>query len=131
MGSSAKHANGTNISNAANRIGERTRLACTLRRLAGKHVLGEPPNTAGRRPALPGILMLCGVNITSFFQLRESDLLGPDLLRGVASPSSHSPFCEEVFSLALSVAALCERRIAMSHRTNPAVIDRRYSRTDE
>jgi hypothetical protein len=39
-----------------------------------------------------------------------------------ASPSSHSSFCEEVFSPnAFSVAALCERRIT------PAVIDRRYS----
>src|SRR5262245_27834058 len=36
--------------------------------------------------------------ITNFLQLRESDLLGPELPRGVSSPSSHSSFCEEVFS---------------------------------
>src|SRR5262249_24590611 len=36
---------------------------------------------------------------TKFLQLRESDLLGLELLRDVASPSSHSSFCEEVFSL--------------------------------
>jgi hypothetical protein len=34
-----------------------------------------------------------------FLQLRESDLLGLELIRDVASPSSHSSFCEEVFSL--------------------------------
>src|SRR5262249_10849840 len=45
--------------------------------------------------------------ITSFLQLRESDLLGPELLRGVASPSSHSSFCEEVFSV---VATALSRR---------------------
>src|SRR5262249_47018078 len=99
VASCAKHANRTNISNAANRSGERTRLAYTLRRLDGKHVFGQPPNTAGQRPALPRILMRYDVNITNFLQLRESDLLGPELLRGVASPSSHSSFCEEVFSL--------------------------------
>src|SRR4029077_13571678 len=38
-------------------------------------------------------------SITSFLQLRESDLLGLECFRSVASPSSHSSFCEEVFSL--------------------------------
>src|SRR6266566_9323103 len=43
--------------------------------------------------------------ITSFLQLRESDLLGLECFRSVASPSSHSSFCEEVFSWVGFVAA--------------------------
>src|SRR5207244_12846198 len=34
--------------------------------------------------------------ITSFLQLRESDLLASNVFRSVASPSSHSSFCAEV-----------------------------------
>src|SRR5438552_757669 len=96
--SCAKQTTGAKINNVASRIGERTRLACTFRRPAGKRVFGEPPSTTGQRPMLLRKIRTNHIGrflITSFLQLRESDLFVPQ--RRGASPSSHSSFCEEVF----------------------------------
>src|SRR4051812_5485745 len=98
----AQQMTGTKPSNAANRIGERTRLACTFRWLAGKHVFSDPLNTTGQRPVLPGILMLRNVNIQVSSNSESRDLLGLECFRSVASPSSHSSFCEEVCAVAAS-----------------------------
>src|SRR5436853_2520616 len=96
-------------------IGERTRLACWFRRLA-ETILFRCTNLrfrqrAGKvrdretRPPTRGTRVLPGkfktkhigqFRITSFLQLRESDLFVPPLRD--ASPSSHSSFYEEVFS---------------------------------
>src|SRR4029077_15740393 len=78
------------------------RLHC-LRRVAPK----KPPGECRRQRAeCPRSRNQTGrFCITSFLQLRESDLLGLELLRGIASPSSHSSFCEEVFSRWLFLAA--------------------------
>jgi hypothetical protein len=71
-----------------------------LRRVTPK----EPPATCRRQRAeCPRSQTQTGrFCITSFLQLRESDLLGLECFRSVASPSSHSSFCEEVCAVAAS-----------------------------
>ena len=95
---------------------ERTRLACTFRWLAGKHsCFGEPPKPQARRVCSPE-LQTGRFCITSYLQLRESDLLGLECFRSVASSSSHSSFCEEVFSRAFK-----ERRASQPSRNKPTL----------
>jgi hypothetical protein len=86
---------------------ERTRLVrhrtdspwrtCWRQRPAEKIVFGEPPNTTGQRPVLPRMNQSGRLCITSYLQLRELDLFAPPW--SGASPSSHSSFREEVFSV--------------------------------
>src|SRR5205823_1131718 len=101
-------------SSAATRIEERARLGCWRARLAianfscairnpeslarKKDCFGATPKPASETDALPGTNHTGRFCITSFLQLRESDLLGRH--HGVASSSSLSSFCEEVFSFA-------------------------------
>src|SRR6516225_5933323 len=69
-----------------------------------KDIFGATPNPASETE-LPGNNQTERFCITSYLQLRELDLLGPNRFGGhrpplqrAASSSSHSPFCEEVFS---------------------------------
>ena len=81
-----------------------------------KACFGATPKPASETDALPRKKQTGQFFITSFLQLRELDLLGSHRfgayrppLQQAGSSSSHSSFCEEVFSFVAT--ALCRRAV--------------------
>src|SRR6266540_1393367 len=117
-----KQMSGAKMRSAVSRLARHTSLAG---RASSKKVGGGSCDAARevreretRLPAsesntVPGTNQIGQFSITSFLQLRELDLLGSHRFRGhrpppqqAGSSSSHSSFCEEVFSRVAFVAAL-------------------------